>query len=546
MKLPPARLVRARSFSASAFSLCVAGALTLGGLPEARAADPAVEELRSRVEQLEKLVERQAALIEQLQREQASAPEERLTAPAVASTPAPATAPPTARAEAGVTLANGRPTIQSADGAHSVSLRGRVFTDFAHYAQDAAGPLATDFRRGSIGAAGNRETFAAQDLSSGVNIRRATIGIDGRFANDWTYRLLYEFGGSGSEGPARINEAWIAYGGFDFGNLQFGAFAPPANLEDSTSIEDALFLERATPAELSRALGGGEGRYAVGMRHRRERGLAALHLTGAVVNDAEIYDEQLAFVGRVGGLVATTDDYNLHLGANGTWVFSTPDTLGENQAGVRRAIRFRDRPELRVNGTRLIDTGTIDSDAAYSYGLEAAANWRNFFVQAEHFWYGADRRAGRAGGDPRFDAWYVQGSWVITGERRRYDAGTASWRQPRPARAFSRDGEGLGAFEAAARYSRTDLNWNTGDPLGLAPAGGIRGGEQRIFTLGLNWYPNAVVKLMLDYMRVEVDRMNPVAVGNASPFGASPLTPPAGVYVGQDLDIVTGSVRVAF
>lgn len=550
------------------FAAGLAALICAGGVTAVFAADPAVDELRGRVEQLEKLVEQQAALIEELQRKQgapsepASAAASTTTAPpaiettavpaiatvpaaiGTATVPAPVAVPSTESAT--VTLANGRPTITSADGSSSVSLRGRVFADFAHYRQDSAGPLSSDFRRGSIGGPGNRETYSAQDLSSGVNFRRATIGIDGRFANDWSYRFLYEFGGSGSEGPARINEAWIMYGGFDFGNVQFGAFSPPSNLEDSTSIEDSLFLERATPAELSRALGAGEGRYAFGVRHVRERWLAALHLTGANVREPEIYDEQLAIVGRVGGLVATTDDYNVHLGVNGTWVFDTPDTLGANQPGVRRAIRFRDRPELRVDGTRLIDTGAIDADAAYNYGLEAAANWRNFFVQAEHFWYGAERRAGLVGGDPRFDAWYVQGSWVITGERRRYNTRTASWQQPQPARAFSLDSGDWGAFEAAARYSLTDLNWNTGDPLGLAPAGGIRGGEQRIFTLGLNWYPNAIVKFMLDYMRVEVDRMNPVAVGNASPFGAAPLTPPAGVYVGQDLDVVSGSIRVAF
>lgn len=504
------------------------------------------DDLRSRVEALEKLVQQQAAVIEQLQRSQvATVAATPAVAPAVAPaevTPAPAAVKETPPK---VALSNGRVSISSADGSSSVALRGRIFADVAYYNQDSPGSLATDPRRGSVGGAGNRETFAAQDLSSGLNFRRATIGIDGKFARDWSYRFLYDFGGSGTEGPARINEAWLNYGGWSFASLQVGAFSPPANLEDSTSVEDSLFLERATPAELSRALAAGEGRYAIGMRHVNDRWLAAAHITGAVVNDAEIYDEQLAFVGRAAGLVATSDDYNAHLGANLSYVFEAPDTLGENQSGVRNAIRLRDRPELRVDSTRLIDTGPIDADSAYSYGLEAAGNWRNFFVQAERFWYGVDRRAGVVGGDPSFGAWYVQGSWVLTGERRRYNMATASWQQPRPAKPFTR-GEGMGAFELAARFSSTDLDWNVGDTLGLAPQGGIRGGEQQIFTLGLNWYPNNLVKFMLDYMRVDVDRANPAAVGNATPFGASPLTPPAGVNVGQTMDVISGSVRVAF
>lgn len=497
------------------------------------------DDLRTRVDALEKLVQQQAALIEQLQRAQSGT--------AAVAPPSPVQPSTLAKTEPApkVTLSNGRPTISSPDGSSSVSLRGRIFADAAYYRQDSPRPLAVDPRRGSVGGAGNRETTSAQDLSSGLNFRRATLGIDGKFGGDWTYRFLYDFGGSGTEGPARINEAWLNYGGWKFASVQVGAFSPPANLDDSTSVDDSLFLERASPAEISRALAGGEGRYAVGLRHIDTRWLAAAHFTGAVANEAEIYDEQLAFVGRAGGLVATTEDYNVHVGANLSYVFEAPDTLGANQTGVRNAIRFRDRPELRVDSTRLIDTGPIDADSAYSYGLEAAGNWRNFFVQAERFWYGVERRAGLAGGDPSFGAWYVQGSWVLTGERRRYNMNTASWQQPRPAKPFTR-GEGLGALELAARFSNTDLDWNAGDTLGLAPLGGIRGGEQQVFTLGLNWYPNSVVKFMLDYMRVDVDRANPAAVGNAAPFGASPLTPPVGVNVGQSMDVVTGSVRVAF
>ena len=50
---------------------------------------------------------------------------------------------------------------------------------------------------------------------------------------------------------------------------------------------------------------------------------------------------------------------------------------------------------------------------------------------------------------------------------------------------------------------------------------------------------------MLDYMRVEVERLNPATAG-ALPFGPAPLTPPAGVGIGQDLDIYTLRTQFAF
>ena len=64
-----------------------------------------------------------------------------------------------------------------------------------------------------------------------------------------------------------------------------------------------------------------------------------------------------------------------------------------------------------------------------------------------------------------------------------------------------------GAFELAARYSMVDLNYREGNP-GTAPVlGAVRGGEQTIGTLGLNWYLNPTIRFMVDYQRVKIDRL---------------------------------------
>ena len=46
-------------------------------------------------------------------------------------------------------------------------------------------------------------------------------------------------------------------------------------------------------------------------------------------------------------------------------------------------------------------------------------------------------------------------------------------------------------------------------------AGGVRGGEQKIWTAGLNWYPNDVLRFILDYQHTDVDRLT-AAGGNAN------------------------------
>lgn len=51
-----------------------------------------------------------------------------------------------------LSFAGNRPTVSSADGRSSISLRTLVQMDAAHYDQSAPGTQATDFRRGSVGA----------------------------------------------------------------------------------------------------------------------------------------------------------------------------------------------------------------------------------------------------------------------------------------------------------------------------------------------------------------------------------------------------------
>lgn len=507
--------------------------------PAAHADDPALEaqvealraaiaEQRAQLEAQAKLLEAQQKQLEELTARLAQEPREPAPAPAAPQGPR-------------LTFSHNRPTISSADGHSSLALRANVQLDGARYGESKEGPLDTDFRRGSVGNTPNRENNAARDFSNGFNFRRARMGFEGSMAKDWNYRLLLELGGSGTEGPTRINDAWIAYTGFAPLTLQIGAFSPPSNMDDGTSPEDIPFLERATASELSRSLGGADGRLGIGLKANGKRWMGAFTLTTRTVNDPEAFDSQLAAVGRAGFLAATGADYNLHVGASGTYVFSPVDQGAG--AAARRPVRFRDRPEIRVDGVRLVDTGALDAAHASVFGLEFGANWRNLYLQGEHFWFDVGRRDTSLP-DPDFAGYYLQGSWILTGENRRYNPATGSFQNPR-ARAPLGAG-GFGAWELAARYSRMDLDFRAGVPGAPAMPGAVRGGDQSIVTLGLNWYPHANMKMMLDYMLIDVDRLNPAGPLNPQPFGPAPNTPPVGVDIGQDLDVIALRTQFSF
>ena len=438
-----------------------------------------------------------------------------------------------------VTMNNGRPGIGTSDGKTTLAFRGVFQLDAAHYDQRAPGPLATDFRRGSVGDAG--EADRARDLNDGANFRRARLGLEGKAFGDWNYAFLYDFGGSGIEEPGKVIAAWVEYAGFGPLHIRLGAFAPEGGLEESTSSNNTLFLERAASSELIRASAGGDGRKAIALIGSGERWNVSAALTGGLTT-TQTFDQQSAFVGRAAFIPVKGLDYLVHVGANVTAILH-PAATGPDvaPAGAVTPLRLRDRPEARVDITRLVDTGNIDSNGMRALGLELAAQLRAMSVQGEYFHIDVQRRAS-ALSDPTFAGWYLQGAWSLTGEPRRYNIATASFDPPRADKNFNLKTGDPGVWELAARYSDLDLNYHAG-ATGSAPAAdAIRGGQQKIVTLGLNWYPNPTVRFQADYQRVDVDRLSP---GGAA-FGAGALTPPAGVQIGQDLSIWSLRTQYAF
>lgn len=149
-----------------------------------------------------------------------------------------------------------------------------------------------------------------------------------------------------------------------------------------------------------------------------------------------------------------------------------------------------------------MDTGTIDANHAREFGFESAGTYAGFYGQGGWFRYQIDRRLALP--NPEFDGWYAFLAYSLTGEQHPYDPTTASFRNLRPAKPLGSPG-GWGAWEVLARYSNIDLDYQ---PLVAAAAGGIAGGRQNVWTIGLNWYPNNAVKFQLNYDNLQVNHVN--------------------------------------
>jgi phosphate-selective porin OprO/OprP len=440
-------------------------------------------------------------------------------------------------------LPNGKMSMATADGRFSANVRAIIMFDAGKY-----------FQKDNLSPA-----TVGRDLNDGTNFRRARFGIDGKLFKDFDYAIIYEFGGSGGEDAGHIQEIWAQYTGWKPWKIRLGAFEPNIGLEAAVSTGQMMLLERPSPAEVARNVAAGDSRsalqiYGNGTWGAGDAGIATRwFVSGAVTGNtvgtinstgsstAQPFDEQTAIIGRFALAPFASNDWQLHFGVNGQYVFMPNDTTGPaGGLNPRYLVQLRDRPELRLDGTRLVDTGAIDARHVSVIGGEFAATVRNFALESEYFGYHIDRRNATnpliPPGNPDFHGWYVQAAWVLTGEPRPYNPAEGRIDAPKMNYNFNPSAGTWGSFELVARYSDLDLNYHDcgaghaipGTP-GAACFDAIRGGEQKISTFGVNWYLNPDMRFMLDYQHVDVNRFNS-----------------AGAQIGQTYDAVAMRAQLTY
>jgi len=421
-----------------------------------------------------------------------------------------------------VTMPNNRPTICTEDGLNCVSITGRLHFDGGGY----------DYHPSTA-------ATVPQRLDNGVNARRARIGVAGKFLVDWNFALIYDFGGT-SDGFAStasvggtgvgflpggalsgLENAYLSYTGFKpFGGtlaIEGGIMDLPYTLDEATSSNDIMFMERASSGIIATNIAAGDFRSAAGARWFNETFWAGAYATGpstGAIHSASSINppgttEQLGAVARVAAQLINTKDYSLHLGGNAEWLINPPHNLIANT----QTLTLSDRPELRIDPTTLISTGAMAGvSGAQVYSAEAAGTIGSLYLQGEYFWYNVDR--GFLGlPSVKFQGGYAQAGYILTGETRKYNPGSASYGGVVPTNPFSLSGGGWGAWEIAGRVSTVDLN----DQLGIA--NGVAGGRQTIYTAAVNWYINRNIRFMFDYLHGDVTKQ--ISATNAGNAGST-------------------------
>ena len=321
-----------------------------------------------------------------------------------------------------------------------------------------------------------------------AEVRRARISAVLEWRNDWRLKLGVDmvqeetpFG----EDVLPLRDLSVEYRGLPV-HLELGQFVEPFGLLQSSS-RGAPLMERP------QASGLGPG-YGIGLAANARIG------NGGLTFGAFVPTRNGAFFGgredesqtaRVTYAPLRGDDALLHVGA--AFSVREPENSLLQFVTIPESVLLLD---LNTSGQRLI----VDDDYLL-FGAELAAQLGPVLLQGELIHAEIPDAISFDDVvndgiitflDPSYTGWYVEGAWALTGERRDYSVRRGTFSGIEPSRLLF--GGGLGAIEIAARYGSTDLRDETD-----------RGERGRVASLGINWYPLAFAKLMVEGLDVTVE-----------------------------------------
>ncbi len=335
------------------------------------------------------------------------------------------------------------------NGHYKIKMGGRIMTDFAWFDADDTLP----------------------EFENGAEFRRARLYVAGTIYDRVIFKAQYDFAG----GDADFKDVYMGLKKVPgVGTIKVGHFKEPYSLEELTSSKYITFMERSI-SNVAPGRNTGLGLNNTFTKEKRGTWAAGIFYDAGAYGDST--DENSYNVtGRMTGLPWYDDKGTklLHLGLSYSHQFRDEGTA-----------RYRQRPEAHL-GEYLINTDSITADAVDLITPEIALVVGPFSAQSEYTQIMVDRPDGSE--DVEFNSYYVEGSYFITGEHRKYKKSAGAFSRVSPKKNFGKDG-GAGAWQLALRYSHA--NYNDED---------IVGGELSDISAGVNWHLNPNTRIMANYV----------------------------------------------
>ncbi|QDU61439.1 Porin P precursor [Planctomycetes bacterium Pan216] len=374
----------------------------------------------------------------------------------------------------------------------NIKLQGRVHIDFVNF------PTATS----GIGSFENPST--GDQPQSRFLFRRLRLGAKGNIFQNLKFKTIIEFADPSS---IAMKDAYLEMNHLPIvEDVLVGNFKRPLGMEAINSSNNNVFMERSLPIQ---AFNEDERRFGLisYIETDDERATMAhgFFTTKNIANDGNYTGSfgNLSFNNRYTYLPWWDESSDgrgfLHLGIANMVASNDPDF---GSSDPNNQARFSSRPELR-SVSRWVDTGRIaDTTLWDTMGLEMMLNAGSLSVVSEFLptWV---VRPGQE--NLFFPGWYTMVAYILTGETREYQRFKGAIGGISPHEPFflakTCDGPkmGIGAWEAAVRYSYVDLS-----------DADIEGGVQSDVTAALNWYLNSWSRVQMNYVIGDIKQHAPV------------------------------------
>lgn len=326
-------------------------------------------------------------------------------------------------------------------------------------------------------------TFSPSDSSANTfNIRRALFGVKGKIYGDVSYELVGDF----APAATAIDSAFINFGWMKNAQIRVGQFTMPFNLETIVSSNNIDYLERSLNSSLAPNKELGAMVYGAPFKGFTYA-LALSNGAGSNGSDTVAARDGKDVLGRVSFDIAGL------LGKKGLVThLGLAYTSGAQPAGaLTGGIRTEGRGATIFTGSAPAGGAVFDRKRG---GVELALAGGPFKLQSE--WIQAGFSG--TGFNRKVASYYVSGLWAITGENLADTYSNGVFGALKPRQAFTMTGTGSGAWVAGLRYSKLDANdFSAGTFTGTTGADAM--------TLGLNWIPNGVARVMLNYVKTNYD-----------------------------------------
>jgi len=338
-------------------------------------------------------------------------------------------------------------------------------------------------------------------IGNGLSIRRARFAAKVEFQKNWYAEFDMDIANSELE----LKDAYLAYQFNNGPEIKVGNFKEGFSMESTTTSRYLTFMERPMVVNAfapSRHIG-----LATNYHKNWFLFIGGVHFQAVDDLEERIFskdnnkdygvDEGVSFTGRLVAMPLFYDDMDkgLHFGVSGS--YRTPKTDAE----VPGTLRYDTRSLSSINRKKYIDTDLMgEVDFSTLTGFEVAGYHKNMRLQGEYIMTSVHKNKDLP--TENFDGFYVFGSYLIFGGKYNYNTAEGEFTQ------VSR-GRQWGELELALRYDY--LNMNSGFDK-------VMGGAGEGITLGLNYYANNNVKIMLNYAYLNHDRYasgkNKLFVGN--------------------------------